>query len=63
MEQALNVHRLHFAFTITFHYIFSQLTMHLAMLVAFVAPRLGFGLICGSLVLHLRPEATGFTNR
>jgi uncharacterized membrane protein len=30
-----------------------------AMLVAFVAPRLGFGLICGALILHLRPEAAG----
>jgi uncharacterized membrane protein len=30
-----------------------------AMLVAFVAPRLGFGLICGALVLHLRPGAPG----
>jgi len=28
-----------------------------AVLVAFVAPRLGFGLICGALILHLRPEA------
>src|SRR3989449_5117947 len=28
-----------------------------AMLVAFVAPRLGFGLICGALILHLRPDA------
>jgi len=28
-----------------------------ATLVAFVAPRLGFGLICGALILHLRPEA------
>jgi hypothetical protein len=28
-----------------------------AMLVAIVAPRVGFGLICGGLVLHLRPEA------
>jgi uncharacterized membrane protein len=28
-----------------------------AMLVAFVAPRLGFSLICGALILHLRPEA------
>jgi len=27
-----------------------------AMLVAFVAPRLSFGLICGALVLHLRPD-------
>jgi len=30
-----------------------------AMLVALVAPRLGFGLICGALILHLRPEAPG----
>jgi uncharacterized membrane protein len=30
-----------------------------AMLVAFVAPRVGFGLICGALILHLRPEALG----
>jgi len=30
-----------------------------AMLVAFVAPRLGFGLICGALILHVRPEAPG----
>jgi hypothetical protein len=28
-----------------------------AMLIAFVAPRLGFGIICGALILHLRPEA------
>jgi uncharacterized membrane protein len=28
-----------------------------AMLVAFVAPRLGFVLMCGALLLHLRPEA------
>jgi hypothetical protein len=28
-----------------------------AMLVAFAAPRLGFGLICGALILHLRPGA------
>jgi hypothetical protein len=26
------------------------------MLVAFIAPRLGFGLVCGALLLHLRPE-------
>ena len=32
MEQALGIHRLHFAFTITFHYIFPQLTMGLALL-------------------------------
>ena len=31
----------------------------IAMLVAFIAPRLGFGLICGALILHLRPEAPG----
>jgi uncharacterized membrane protein len=30
-----------------------------AMLVAFVAPRFGFALICGALILHLRPEAPG----
>ena len=29
----------------------------MAILVAFVAPRFGFGLICGALILHLRPEA------
>jgi len=27
-----------------------------AMLVALVAARLAFGLICGGLILHLRPE-------
>lgn len=30
-----------------------------AMLVAFIAPRVGFGLICGALILHLRPGAPG----
>jgi uncharacterized membrane protein len=30
-----------------------------ATLVALVAPRLGFGLICGALILHLRPEVPG----
>jgi uncharacterized membrane protein len=29
----------------------------MAMLVAFVAPRVAFGLICAALILHLRPEA------
>src|SRR6267142_1713915 len=33
MDSALAVHRLHFAFTITFHYIFPQLTMGLALLI------------------------------
>jgi cytochrome d ubiquinol oxidase subunit I len=33
VEEALAVHRLHFAFTITFHYIFPQLTMGLALLI------------------------------
>jgi hypothetical protein len=28
-----------------------------AMVVAFAAPRIGFGLICCALILHLRPEA------
>jgi len=32
MDNALAVHRLHFAFTVTFHYIFPQLTMGLALL-------------------------------
>jgi uncharacterized membrane protein len=30
-----------------------------AMLVALVAPRLGFGLICAALTLHLRPDIRG----
>ena len=33
MEDALVVHRLQFAFTVTFHYIFPQLTMGLALLI------------------------------
>ncbi len=33
MEDALSIHRLHFAFTITFHYLFPQLTMGLALLI------------------------------
>src|SRR5256714_4290707 len=36
MEQALNVHRLHFAFTVAFHYIFPQLTMGLALLIVYL---------------------------
>lgn len=36
MGQALDVHRLHFAFTITFHYIFPQLTMGLALLLVYL---------------------------
>jgi cytochrome bd-type quinol oxidase subunit 1 len=34
MDSALAIHRLHFAFTITYHYIFPQLTMGLAPLTA-----------------------------
>jgi uncharacterized membrane protein len=30
-----------------------------AMLAALVAPRIGFGLICCALILHLRPEVPG----
>jgi len=30
----------------------------IAMLVALVAPRLGFGLICAALILHLRPDVS-----
>src|SRR5438045_35071 len=33
MEDALLIHRLHFAFTVTFHYLFPQLTMGLAPLI------------------------------
>ena len=33
MEDALTIHRLHFAFTITYHYLFPQLTMGLALLI------------------------------
>lgn len=36
MNPALDVHRLHFAFTITFHYIFPQLTMGLALLLVYL---------------------------
>jgi len=32
MDEALTIHRLHFAFTITYHYLFPQLTMGLALL-------------------------------
>jgi cytochrome d ubiquinol oxidase subunit I len=32
MDSALDVHRLHFAFTVTYHYLFPQLTMGLALL-------------------------------
>jgi len=32
VDEALTVHRLHFAFTITYHYLFPQLTMGLALL-------------------------------
>jgi cytochrome bd ubiquinol oxidase subunit I len=32
MDDALTVHRLHFAFTVTYHYLFPQLTMGLALL-------------------------------
>ena len=33
MDSALTIHRLHFAFTITYHYLFPQLTMGLAPLI------------------------------
>src|SRR5258708_21489572 len=36
MGQAVDVHRLHFAFTITFHYIFPQSTMGLALLLVYL---------------------------
>ena len=40
MNDALFLHRIHFAFTITFHYLFPQLTMGLAPLLAGVAAAL-----------------------
>ena len=33
MDDALTVHRPHFAFTVTFHYLFPQLTMGLELLI------------------------------
>jgi cytochrome d ubiquinol oxidase subunit I len=33
VDSALAIHRLHFAFTVAFHYIFPQLTMGLALLI------------------------------
>ena len=33
MDSALAIHRLHFAFTVTYHYLFPQLTMGLALLI------------------------------
>ena len=36
MEHAAGVDRLQFAFTITFHYIFPQLTMGLALLIVYL---------------------------
>ena len=33
MDHALLIHRLHFAFTVTFHYLYPQLTMGLAPLI------------------------------
>ncbi len=33
MDNALGIHRLHFAFTVTYHYLFPQLTMGLALLI------------------------------
>jgi len=39
VEDALMVHRLHFAFTVTFHYLFPQLTMGLALLIVILKTR------------------------
>jgi len=35
----------------------------IAMLVAFVAPRLAFGLICAALLLHVRPDTFGVRSK
>ena len=42
MESALTLHRLQFAFTITYHYIFPQLTMGLALLIFYWKSRAWF---------------------
>jgi cytochrome d ubiquinol oxidase subunit I len=39
MNEALTVHRLHFAFTATYHYLFPQLTMGLALLILILKTR------------------------
>jgi len=39
MDTALAIHRLQFAFTVTFHYLFPQLTMGLALLVVILKTR------------------------
>jgi cytochrome d ubiquinol oxidase subunit I len=36
MDEALTLHRIHFGFTITFHYLFPQLTMGLALLMVYL---------------------------
>ena len=44
MDSALAIHRLHFAFTVTYHYLFPQLTMGLALLIVILKTRaLGSG--------------------
>jgi cytochrome bd ubiquinol oxidase subunit I len=53
MDSALAVHRLHFAFTITFHYLFPQLTMGLALLI----------LILKTMALWTRDERYGNSAR
>src|SRR5437660_924971 len=49
MDSALAIHRLHFAFTITFHYLFPQLTMGLGLLIV----------VLKSLALWKRDESYG----
>ena len=39
MNPALDAHQLHFAFALTFHYIFPQLTMGLALLLVYLEAR------------------------
>ena len=53
MGQALDVHRLHFAFTVTFHYIFPQLTMGLALLLVYLKTQ-ALQSRCAFLGPHLR---------
>ena len=53
MDSALAIHRLHFAFTVTYHYLFPQLTMGLALLI----------LILKTIALWTRDERYGQSAR
>ena len=56
MDSALLIHRLHFAFTVTYHYLFPQLTMGLAPLIVILKT---IGAQDGRRALRPRPPASG----